>query len=123
MLLVVYFRSESVVRKTSTFSQKADFRPLNDLGKFLVRSNGLLSDASLYSSRTMLKKLEAGRLLYILPCEMIGSFLYYSIEVVEDMEGYVYCSEGPLLNFHLGWVSSRITDELHDIVYREMERR
>ena len=71
----------------------------------------------------MLKRLEAGNLLYILPCEMIGSFLYYSIENVEGIEGYIYCSKGPLLNFHLGWVSSRVTDELHERVYKEMEKR
>ncbi|XP_003740809.1 uncharacterized protein LOC100897333 [Galendromus occidentalis] len=103
--------------------QNADFQLLKDLGNFLVRSNGLLPDAAAYSSTSRLRQLESGRLLYLLPCEMIGTFLYTSIEVVESMQGYLYCSEEAVLKFHVGWVSSRRSDDLHEIVYREMEKR
>lgn len=68
------------------------------------------------------RDIERGRQSLIVPCKQAAQYLYSTPERVEGAVGHMYCSE-PIFLMLMGWMTAKDADDLHQLIFAEMERR
>lgn len=89
---------------------------------FVDKTDGILPIMEYITSFEVARDLERGHHSLIVPCEQVIQHFYASADTPDDSVGHVYCSE-PVLLMLFGWVTAKHADDIHQLIFAEMERR